>query len=149
MIIFFTSLYIYPIHSSKIGWREVKICSKLYCHKFIYLIWVFHRNVFQNWNSVSMLNKCMKQTYIISYTPQIQATDDIEANVTRGATTLACNFKFVYKLGEMIRIFTELYFFNFVRWQDDQFSQFNCQRKILGKKLFLKIGSNGIILLSL
>ena len=29
-----------------------------------------------------------------------QATDDIEANVTRGAITLSCSFKFVYKLGK-------------------------------------------------
>ena len=29
-----------------------------------------------------------------------QATDDIEANITRGAITLSCSFKFVYKLGK-------------------------------------------------
>merc|ERR1711953_1626493 len=28
------------------------------------------------------------------------ATDQIEANVTRGTTTLSCDFKFVYKLGK-------------------------------------------------
>ena len=30
-----------------------------------------------------------------------QATDEIEANVTRGTTRLSCNFKFVYKLGKL------------------------------------------------
>ena len=29
-----------------------------------------------------------------------QATDDIEANVTRGAIMLSCSFKLVYKLGK-------------------------------------------------
>merc|ERR1712130_321750 len=28
------------------------------------------------------------------------ATDEIEASVTRGTTTLSCSFKFVYKLGK-------------------------------------------------
>ena len=32
-----------------------------------------------------------------------QATDQIEANVTRGTTTLSCDFKFVYKLGNNVR----------------------------------------------
>ena len=32
-----------------------------------------------------------------------QATDDIEANVTRGAIMLSCSFRFVYKLGKTKR----------------------------------------------
>ena len=77
----------------------MKLCLVLAVHGFCVLSQIYY---------IIKIKDTFRQ--IISH----QATDDIEANVTRGAITLSCSFRFVYKLGKTKRCsLIRLHFFCF------------------------------------